>query len=1120
VRSGDAPEVGLVRARYICADHSHSRFASGARFKVRMLRVWADGCPLFLLLILGVLQLGCRTPTDTMSLDEARRVVAVRGNRVFVPPPRTVTDIVTLLEPDIAAVVQARNRADASPPRTDDPTTLGRFYFGRGRAARRIGRIAQAITDLRLAARYVRPGVSWMDQSNTIPGLDLGAFDVGSAILRDLADTQRAGGSYRDAIADYENGIRLIPTAQTGFHLALHAGLAELYASVGDLQSSERQLADVIKLGQRVSQSSTGGTSITLRDRALPSASTIPWNPLIPARNSADSHVAAAQAAVLEFRGRFAEAERLWRRSIALLMPVEGVAYMSALLDARIGRLAGCLVRRGRLLEAEVEVRKAIRSTANRPNTVAFDSASLVSILIRILREQGRSGEAEKLARVAIQRYEQGGASAMSSAAVAAPRRELAAVLTAQGQWAEAEREYELLREQLQDDRLYQHLTDTDPQFLMTMIKRGRDVEVISIVRGVLQRLPPDNTVHAELRGLLGMALAAQGDRNQALAELASATRMLLDRPLDVDDEATTRRERDQGFGRIVEAYIDLLAELPTTAADPAGADPVAEGFRLADAARGRVVQRALDASSMRAFAKSPTQAQLLREEQDARKELSALRSLLTNALAGVGNGVALADLRDRIETVRRAHRALNVRISAEFPQYAQLLQSSSTSGEQARAALRPGEALIAFYVGEDKTFVWAVPAVGQVAFAVAPAGKAAIERMVGKLRNALDAQVRTLPDIPVFDVAASHALYKLLLEPVQRGWQEAENLFIVGHGALASLPFAVLTMAPSSLAPENGVLFSRYREVPWLVRRHSLTTLPSVGTLQTLRSVPAGRGSRRPFVGFGDPYFSEEQARGAEAETARRRVAQAEDGDGPYSLTSSFRKLAVSPGGDVAHSDLARLPRLPDTAEEVLGIARAMGADLERDVFLGREANEQKVKTLDLSQYRVIAFATHGLLPGDIDGLTQPALALSAPEVAHIDGDGLLTTDEIFGLRLDADWVVLSACNTASGADAGAEAISGLGRAFFYAGARALLVSNWPVETTSARALTTDLFRRQQNNPRLTRAEALRQTMNTLIDRGAFIDPKTTRAVFSYAHPIFWAPFTLVGDGQGAFAD
>ena len=201
--------------------------------------------------------------------------------------------------------------------------------------------------------------------------------------------------------------------------------------------------------------------------------------------------------------------------------------------------------------------------------------------------------------------------------------------------------------------------------------------------------------------------------------------------------------------------------------------------------------------------------------------------------------------------------------------------------------------------------------------------------------------------------------------------------------------------------------------------------------------------------------------------------------------------------------------------------MALALKADLSKDLFLGARASEGLVKTTKLSGYRVISFATHGLIPGDLNGLSQPALALSAPDVANDPGnDGLLTMGEILGLKLDADWVVLSACNTGSGEGAGAEAVSGLGRAFFYAGTRALLVSNWPVETTSARALTSELFKRQAANDNLSRAEALRQSMHALIEGPGFVDIESGKTIFSYAHPIFWAPFSLIGDGGGGKAN
>ena len=121
---------------------------------------------------------------------------------------------------------------------------------------------------------------------------------------------------------------------------------------------------------------------------------------------------------------------------------------------------------------------------------------------------------------------------------------------------------------------------------------------------------------------------------------------------------------------------------------------------------------------------------------------------------------------------------------------------------------------------------------------------------------------------------------------------------------------------------------------------------------------------------------------------------------------------------------------------------------------------------------------------------------------MSGIDGDGLLTMDKILALKLNADWVVLSACNTASGEGAGSEAVSGLGRAFFYAGARSLLVSNWPVDSLASRVMMVDLFKRYAAGAPTTKA-----------DSPGFIAPDTGKLAYAYAHPMFWAPFVLVGD-------
>jgi CHAT domain-containing protein len=184
---------------------------------------------------------------------------------------------------------------------------------------------------------------------------------------------------------------------------------------------------------------------------------------------------------------------------------------------------------------------------------------------------------------------------------------------------------------------------------------------------------------------------------------------------------------------------------------------------------------------------------------------------------------------------------------------------------------------------------------------------------------------------------------------------------------------------------------------------------------------------------------------------------------------------------------------------------------DLKADggyIRLGARATEREIKALSdggtLAQYRIIHFATHGALAGQLSGTTEPGLILSPPDVASAEDDGYLSTSEIAALKLDADWVILSACNTAAAGAAGAEALSGLARAFFYAQARALLVSHWEVYSEATVKLIGSSVAETVRAPTVGRAEALRRAMLAMIDNG----------VPHEAHPAYWAPFVVVGEG------
>jgi CHAT domain-containing protein len=321
--------------------------------------------------------------------------------------------------------------------------------------------------------------------------------------------------------------------------------------------------------------------------------------------------------------------------------------------------------------------------------------------------------------------------------------------------------------------------------------------------------------------------------------------------------------------------------------------------------------------------------------------------------------------------------------------------------------------------------------------------------------------------------------LYSQLLGPLEGDLAGANHLIVAPSGDLSSLPFALLvTTAPRASAEHN------YKDAAWLIRRMAISQVPSARAFVLLHNEATNHAAApRPFLGVGDPAFS-----------------------GSAATTNAMAALAQScqSGGPVSPDLLRALAPLPDTRHEVSAVGAALGAG-PGSILLGDGATETALRNEPLDQYRVLYFATHGLLPGELHCQGEPGLVLSPPSqpASSASADGVLYAGEIAALKLNADLVVLSACNTAAsgGRRFGGGALEGLADSFFDAGARAVLASHWAVPSAATTKLMTTVFAdRGAGNL----AEALRHAQLALIAQGAT------------AHPFNWAAFTLIGDAGG----
>jgi CHAT domain-containing protein len=531
------------------------------------------------------------------------------------------------------------------------------------------------------------------------------------------------------------------------------------------------------------------------------------------------------------------------------------------------------------------------------------------------------------------------------------------------------------------------------------------------------------------------------------------------------------------------QGYFDLL--LARAAADPAHArDAVARFFDAAETVVSRATAETVNRLALRVATNDPTSSGLIRAMDDTQRALRMAESRIatlqiSNAYGGDARAAADADLAAQ----QKKYEELQVSLLQANPRYLQLV-SHAASMDDLQKALGPDEAYLKVLGLRDKTYVVVVTAGAANAYGV-DLSRSKIDAAVKHLRAPMD----SASGPPPFDVAASYDLYHTLFGPAEGQLAGVKHLIYEPDGALISLPVATFATAPADAATANQIRRgANYQGVAWLGAKLDSSLTLSAQSFLDSRKVAASKASR-PLLAFGNPQLprSGEQAY---AEVVTR---------------GGQRSATVESVCGLTRQALLNAPPLPETAQEVANIARTLNAG-PQSVVTGAAFSDSEVRARqDLDQYRVVYFATHALLPQPDACLPEPALLTS---LGGADSDAMLLTSQILQLKLDADLVVLSACNTGgagatdsteTGLTGGGEALGGLARAMIYAGARGLVVSHWGVDSEATVKLMTDMF----GSRAASQAQALQQAQRSM--------QQTARL----SHPYYWAAFTIVGDGR-----
>jgi CHAT domain-containing protein/tetratricopeptide (TPR) repeat protein len=884
--------------------------------------------------------------------------------------------------------------------------------------------------------------------------------------LNNLAGTYEDQGRYAEAEPLYKRSLAIWEKALGPEHPLVGTALnnlAKLYNALG-------RYAEAEPLYKR---------SLAVREKAL--------GPEHRAVGLALSNL----AALYQVQGRYAEAEPLYKRSLAVWEKALGPEH--PLVGTALNNLALLYQRQGRYTEAEPLFKRSLAVWEKAVGPEHPDVGTALNNLADLYRVRGSYVEAEPLYKRSLAVWEK--ALGPGHPLVGNSHNNLALLYQVQGRYAEAEPLYKrslAIREKA--------LGPEHPDVGMTL----NNLAWLAYVQS--------DWVHAAdywRRGTGVIRRRAERGLTRGRGEVSGGE---------------AQRLAWQFWGLVKTTYrLAALGQSPS-------AKLAAETFEETQWAQGSEAAASLAQMAARSAKGSPQLAALVRERQDLVGEWQAKDKLLIAAKSeepAKRKAEVERALGQRLSAIDTRLAEIDRQLARDFPDYAALATPAPVSVADVQAQLSADEALVLFLdTPEEKplpeeAFIWVVTKT-DTRWVRSDLGTAALTREVAALRCGLDrtawygdgaencAKALGIPlsklpspkqPLP-FDHGRAHKLYTALFGEVG-DLVDGKHLLIVPSGSLTQLPFQVLvTKSPTS---------SEHREIAWLARKHAITVLPAVSSLKALRRVGKPSAATRPMIGFGNPLL--DGPGGPDADLAKRareykrcREAprqQVAALDGPLGGVAGVEMR----GGLVNVSHIKMQVPLPETADELCAVAQDVKAE-PRDIHLGAQATEREIKQLsasgELANYRMIHFATHGVLAGQLDDTHEPGLILTPPEKASEEDDGYLSASEIAALKLDADWVILSACNTAAGAVTSAEALSGLARAFIYAQARALLVSHWEVYSDATVKLITVSARETARDPKVGRAEALRRSMLALIDKGAPYE----------AHPAYWAPFVVVGEG------